>query len=138
MLGVEAHAQAIAFFRCIHHPCNLLEAVAETGTLPRSNLEGDFRSITGTRRVNFIDRARDGFDAFAFAGSEMRAGMGHQIGYAEHFAALEFINKPGDGLPSQFSVRRTEVEKVGIVSDDRSDSGFLPVLLENRNLFVGV
>ena len=38
MLGVEADSESLAFFGCVEHPGDLLEAVAEIGTLASSDL----------------------------------------------------------------------------------------------------
>src|SRR4029078_9461690 len=69
--GVEAHPQPVACASGVSDLADLLEAVANIGSLAGSDFECDFGAIAGTCLMNLIERFCDGLDPGQFADPEV-------------------------------------------------------------------
>ena len=130
MFGVETNAQPFVLFRCIHHVADLLEAIAQVGTLAGGDFQRDLDLEAGAGLVNFVQRLGNCLDPFDFTGADMGAGVGDQVRHAENFAAFHFVDERGDGTHAQGRVGGAEIEQIGIVGDHRRDAGFFAVEME--------
>src|SRR5919108_3097518 len=93
MLGVEAHAESIAFFRRIHDFVDLLETISEAGTLTSRDFQRDFHGVATTGFVRFVQRLGDGLDTLRFAGPDMSAGVSDQSRDTENLAAFQLVDE---------------------------------------------
>jgi len=73
--GIETDAQPVACASGVYDLADLLETVANIGSLAGSDFECDFGAIAGTCLMNLIERFCDGLDPGQFAGPDVRPRM---------------------------------------------------------------
>ena len=95
MLRIEANPQAFTLFRGVDDATDLLEAITEVRSLAGGDLQGDFHIISGTSRMNFIQRFCDGLDSRQFTRADMGAGVRDKVRNAESLATFQFIDEFG-------------------------------------------